>query len=889
MTSKRRSSVRRVGLSLGLLFGLACLFPLLAQQPPNPRSPAGSADPRDGLMVLYEFRGDTKRFIEDQSGTGQPLLLKLDILKDVERAKDHWKVRKDLLLKTTSPAQKLTEGVRRSGELTIEAWIRPANRTQNGPARVISLSDGPNRRNFTLGQDGDSWEVRFRTSETNENGIPSLRSKKGAVITKNWSHLVYTRNRQGDARLYLNGKLNAQRSVKGNTLNWDRSFHLLLAGEEKSKRSWHGDYRLVALYRRALSADEVKRNFDLGSQKQMTTLARKTPSTDARLFEKQIAPLLAKRCLECHDSVTKQGGLDLSQKVAALRGGDNGPVLQAKSFEESSLWQAIESDWMPLDRDPLSKDEKQFLKEWLVSGAAWTKEIIDPADYLHDQEEAERWVQRLTRPEYIETVRSAVGVDITEEAIALLPPDIRADGFRNTAYSLSVDLKHVQAYAQLAAKIVKQMDVPRFARRFSKQSDLRDETMKELIREMGKHLFRGPLEEREVETFLRIPHLVKQQRGDFDLAVSFLLEAMLQSPRFIYRMEYQIGDGTTWRVSDYELASRLSYIIWGGPPDETLLQAAESGKLHDLAILNTQVKRMLQDPRAVNRSLQFLSEWLNLDRLDHLRPNSEHFPRWNAELAADMKAETLAFFREVAWEQKRPLSDLLNAQLTYLTPELAVHYGLSPQAESLAMYPLNEVPARGGLLTQGSILTIGGDEASMVTRGLFVLQDLLRGTVQDPPPCVDTTPVASKAGLTQRGIAEERIANPSCGGCHVKFEPLAFGLEKFDGLGGYHETDEYGNPLREDGELLFPGTAEPISYETAAELMDLLAESERVRECITWKVAQFALGRPLVAADTPLLQQIHRTSQQQGGTYAEVITAIVMSDLVLKTRTEKQP
>ncbi len=154
-----------------------------------------------------------------------------------------------------------------------------------------------------------------------------------------------------------------------------------------------------------------------------------------------------------------------------------------------------------------------------------------------------------------------------------------------------------------------------------------------------------------------------------------------------------------------------------------------------------------------------------------------------------------------------------------------------------------------------------------------------------PLPCVDTTPVPTKAGLTQRGIAEARIANANCGGCHAKFEPLAFGLEKFDGLGTYHDVDKHGNKLRDDGQILFPSQAEPVKYQSSAELMDLLAASDRVRECLAWKVTQFALGRPLVAADASELDKIHESAQKSGGSYASLITAIVMSDLVQKTRT----
>ncbi len=174
----------------------------------------------------------------------------------------------------------------------------------------------------------------------------------------------------------------------------------------------------------------------------------------------------------------------------------------------------------------------------------------------------------------------------------------------------------------------------------------------------------------------------------------------------------------------------------------------------------------------------------------------------------------------------------------------------------------------------------------MVTRGLFVLKDVLFGEIGSPPPGLDTSPVPTSPGRTHRAIAMERVESGTCGGCHSKFEPLAFGLEKFDGLGSFHEVDEHGNELREDGNILFPGGARPVPYDSSAQLMDLLAGSDRVQRNITRKLTQFALGRPLVAADEPSIEQIHTQSDQAGGTYQNLVTAIVMSDLVRTTRTE---
>ncbi|MEM9659153.1 MAG: DUF1592 domain-containing protein, partial [Planctomycetota bacterium] len=359
-------------------------------------------------------------------------------------------------------------------------------------------------------------------------------------------------------------------------------------------------------------------------------------------------------------------------------------------------------------------------------------------------------------------------------------------------------------------------------------------------------VLRGPVPDHEIVAYRGISTAVASSGGDYSEAIGHILEAMLQSPRFLYRIERQRGDGSAWPVEPYELAARMSYLVWGGPPDRELLSAAESGELDDPQSVRSQLNRMLGDRRAVQQSLQFITEWLDLERLSSLRPNAERYPDWNPALADDMRDETLAFFREIVWRQRRPLSDLLNAQVTFATPRLAEHYrlqsaGAGVEGSSLLRYELEDDLARGGLLTQGSLLTVGGDEASMVPRGLLVMHELLRGVVKDPPPCVDTTPIPTKSGVTQRTIALGRLGNPSCGGCHAKFEPLAFGLEKFDGLGTFREQDEHENPLRDDGEILIPGEAESRPYRSAAELMDLLAESPRVKQSITWKLTQFAI------------------------------------------------
>ena len=710
---------------------------------------------------------------------------------------------------------------------------------------------------------------------------------KSGSLKKALTHVVYTRGRSGKASVYINGQLNQQKQMAGDFSGWNEKYRLALGNELSGDRPWLGDLHLVAVYSRQWGAVDVTARYAQGVADGLAGLKAATVDRRPDFFETKVAPIFSNHCLECHDSASNEGGLDLSRREAALRGGESGQAIIAGDGVGSPLWLSVEANEMPHDRPSLTTQQKQVLKKWINDGAVWSVDFVDPAIYRHVRQ-TENWVQRLTIPEYVTTVEQIFGVDVSEEAAKSLPQDQRADGFRNTAYNLNVDLEHVEAYARMAAQVVDQVDVRGFARRFSKSRKLTDNNMRPLIANLGKRVLRAPLTEQEIALYRGISTTVASAGGGFDEAVGMMLEAMLQSPRFLYRIENQVGDGSRWPVSDYELASRVSFIVCGSPPDELLLKAAEDGLLSDPEQLREQVTRLLKSEKARAQSKQFIVQWLNLDRLGNLSPDRKRFPAWRDSLAKDMRQETIDFFMHLVWEQKRPLAELLNAQFAYLTPQLARHYGLSPIGPGSQRYDLAKIPSRGGLLTQASVLTIGGDDASMVARGLFVLSDLLFSEVGDPPPGLDTNPVPTSPGNTHRAIAMVRVQSESCGGCHARFEPLAFGLECYDGIGVFQTVDEHGNQLQQDGEILFPGDAKPIAYQTSAEMMDLLANSDRVKQCLTRKVSQFLLGRPLDLTDAASLRGIHQKSQQNGGTYQSLIMAIVLSDRVLTTQTQTQ-
>ncbi len=841
-------------------------------------------------VVLYEFNEGNGNEVRDTSGVGQPINLTISSTNAVDWTDGGLLVHSPAVIISQSFPNELFAAIQRTNEFTIEAWIKPNDLGQDGPARVVSLSRDPSNRNFTLGQDSNRFDLRLRTSKRDRNGLPSTASTTG-VVGLDLTHVVVTRDRGGQVRIFIDGNLDQESKVPGELSNWDLRTHLTIANEVGGGRPWLGSFHRVAIYDTALTDRQVQHQFTSGSEGTSRPTEEEIAAFRRRdHFVNQVAPVLAKHCLECHDAAISNGGLDLSTEKSWLLGGDQGAVFAEGNLDESLIWKMVSGDEMPLDRPPLRSDEKDVLRQWLADGASWAVARIDPAVYRHQGHQGEVWVQRLTVPEYIATVQVTLGIDMTAEAFRLLPADIRADGFSNTAYNMGVDLKHIDAYRQLAELAVTKLDVLAFAGKFNKSRKLStDDTMREHVASMGKWVLRGPISESEVNDFCGIATTVASAGGNFEMAMRSILEAMLQSPRFIYRIENQNGRGGARTVGSYELANRLSYILWGSSPDEMLFQAASSGELRDREKLDAQIQRMLLSPRAIERSKQFLSDWLHLGRLNNLAPSEKEFPQWNKRLAGQMREESLGFFEEIVWRQGRPLSDLLNAQVTVLGPELAAFYGLDPMGKDAMIYDLSGVRSRGGLLTQPSVLTIGGDDASMVTRGLFVLDHLLRGVVNAPPPCVNTTPPPTAVGRTQRAIAEQRIADESCGVCHSRFEPLAFGLERFDGIGAYHEVDEHGNQLRDDGEILIPGESKPVKYRDSSELMDLLAKSERVKESLTWKLVQFSLGRPLVADDAESVSDLHRLALSEGGSYQALMRALIHSDLVQKVGTEKTP
>ena len=310
---------------------------------------------------------------------------------------------------------------------------------------------------------------------------------------------------------------------------------------------------------------------------------------------------------------------------------------------------------MPEDRPPLSPEEKAALKQWIDGGANWTIDFIDPADFEHKTQVGQNFVRRLTVPEYIATVRAATGVDIAAEARELLPPDLRADGFSNTAYNLNIDLKHVEAYSARWRSIAERMDVGEFAERFSKNRSLTDTPMREHIERMGKWMLRGPLEGNEIDAFRGI-----STRSPAPAATS-MRQCVTSSRRCCNRRASSTRSKTSAAAASpgtSVIRTRLaaSATSSGGrrrtparsrPPRRASFSSSAAARRPCRSGCS-----MIRVPSHARCSSS--SDWLNLDRLGNLQPKQATLPEWDPQLAADMRDETLQLFQRARLGAESP-------------------------------------------------------------------------------------------------------------------------------------------------------------------------------------------------------------------------------------------
>jgi mono/diheme cytochrome c family protein len=398
-----------------------------------------------------------------------------------------------------------------------------------------------------------------------------------------------------------------------------------------------------------------------------------------------------------------------------------------------------------------------------------------------------------------------------------------------------------------------------------------------ILATLARRAYRRPVTGAEVAALKRFVDMATADGQSVEQGIGLAIQAMLVSPHFLFHIErdlYPNDPGRMHRVSDVELASRLSYFLWNSMPDDELLSLAERRRLSVPQVLDAQVARLLADPKSAAMAENFAGQWLEIRNLDTIKPDPQKFPAWTPELREAMKTETRMFFDTILREN-RPIGDFIDARYTFLNELLAKHYGIDgvsgPEFRRVDL----ETGERGGVLTHGSVLAVSSypTRTSVVIRGKYILQNIL-GTPPPPPPAdvpaLDEQAVGTTASLRKQ--METHRTNAICASCHSRMDPLGFALENYDAIGKWRTMDG-GFPVDSSG--ILPGGKK---FANSAEMRQIL--SERVPELtrtLTEKLLIYSLGRGLQRYDRPTVNGITKKVAASGYGFQTLVQEVVRS------------
>ncbi len=400
---------------------------------------------------------------------------------------------------------------------------------------------------------------------------------------------------------------------------------------------------------------------------------------------------------------------------------------------------------------------------------------------------------------------------------------------------------------------------------------------REILSPLARRAYRRPVTAGDLDTLVGF-YRAGRRGGGFDAGIQFALERMLVDPSFLFRIERDppgAAPGSAYALSGLELASRLSFFLWSSIPDDELLDAAARGSLADPVVLERQVRRLLADPRAQALVDNFFGQWLQLRDLRNVTPNATLFPGFDDNLREALMRET-ELFLESQFRDDRSVLELLSADYSFLNERLARHYGIANVHGNRFRRVTFGSPERGGLLGQGSLLTVTSypNRTSPVVRGKWVLDTLLGAPPPPPPPDVPSLPDRGAGGrlLSGRERLEQHRENPVCATCHAQMDPLGFALENFDAVGAWRTSDG-GSPIDASGAM--PGGA---SFRGAAGLREtLLGHREPFVDTVIARLLSYALGRPVEYRDLPAIREVRRDAAPSRYRWSSIIQGIVRS------------
>jgi hypothetical protein len=399
-----------------------------------------------------------------------------------------------------------------------------------------------------------------------------------------------------------------------------------------------------------------------------------------------------------------------------------------------------------------------------------------------------------------------------------------------------------------------------------------------ILSTLARRAYRRPSNETDVRDLLPFYERGRKE-GSFDLGIQKALERLLVSPQFLFRIEREpanLAATAAYRVSNLELASRLSFFIWSSIPDEELLDAAAAGRLKDPKVLEQQVRRMLADPRSESLVTNFAAQWLYLRDIATKQPDEILFADFDETLRTAMQRETELFIGSV-FRENRSVLDLLRANYTFLNERLARHYGVpNIKGSYFRRVTFPDGSVRGGLLGQGSVLTITSysTRTSPVLRGKWVLENLLSAAPPPPPADVPSLKTETAPGkpLTLRDAMTQHRATPACAGCHARMDPIGFAMENFDAVGRWRERDGQ-QPIDATG--VFP---EGTKFDGVAGLKkELLRQPEQFVGTVAERLLMYAIGRNLQYYDAPTVRVVMRDAEPANHTLASLVLGIVKS------------
>jgi len=398
-----------------------------------------------------------------------------------------------------------------------------------------------------------------------------------------------------------------------------------------------------------------------------------------------------------------------------------------------------------------------------------------------------------------------------------------------------------------------------------------------ILTTLARRAYRRPVKPAEVAALTKFVAMAKAEGQSTEQGIALAIQAMLVSPNFLFHIERDpnpTDPSAVHRISDVELASRLSYFLWNSMPDDELLGLAERRQLSAPKVLDAQVKRMLADARSSAMAENFAGQWLEIRNLDSIKPDPQKFPAWGPELRDAMKTETRMFFDTILREN-RPIGEFLNARYTFLNEFLANYYGIDgvkgPEFRKVDL----TTDQRGGVLGQGSVLAVSSypTRTSVVIRGKYILQNIL-GTPPPPPPpnvpALDEAAVGTAASLRQQ--MEKHRSNPICASCHSRMDPLGFALENYDAVGKWR-TQDGAFPVDSSGVL-----PSGKSFSSPAEMRQVLSGMlPDFAHCLTEKMLTYALGRGLARYDRPTVNGITKRLEASGYGFQTLVMEVVES------------